>query len=110
MIHFLELDDLLETHAFQIATYGGDTGLRDRNLLESAIAQPQATFGGNYLHTDLCSMAIDEHVVKQRFHVQTKIPYKQRFQESLPQNVKSKNPDTLVSFPRRRSVVEPFSS
>jgi len=57
MIHFLELDDLLETHAFQIATYGGDTGLRDRNLLESAIAQPQATFGGNYLHTDLCSMA-----------------------------------------------------
>ncbi len=24
MIHFLELDDLLETHAFQIATYGGE--------------------------------------------------------------------------------------
>jgi death-on-curing protein len=57
MIQFLELDDLLETHTFQIATYGGSEGLRDRNLLESALAQPQASFGGSYLHTDLCSMA-----------------------------------------------------
>jgi len=24
MIHFLELDDLLETHAFQLATYGAE--------------------------------------------------------------------------------------
>lgn len=57
MVHFLELDDLLETHAFQIATYGGSEGLRDINLLESAIAQPQATFGGSYLNSDLYSMA-----------------------------------------------------
>jgi death on curing protein len=57
MIQFLELDDLLETHTFQIATYGGSEGLRDRNLFESALAQPQVSFGGSYLHTDLCSMA-----------------------------------------------------
>jgi prophage maintenance system killer protein len=40
MIHFLALDDLLETHAQQIANYGGSDGLRDLNLLASAIAQP----------------------------------------------------------------------
>lgn len=57
MIDFLEISDLLESHAFQIATYGGTDGIRDRALLESAIAQPKATFGGAYLHTDLFSMA-----------------------------------------------------
>lgn len=57
MIRFLEMSDLLESHAFQIATYDGSDGIRDRALLESALAQPQATFGGTYLHPDLFSMA-----------------------------------------------------
>ncbi len=57
MILFLEIDDILESHAFQIATYGGSDGIRDRALLESALAQAQATFGGAYLHPDLFSMA-----------------------------------------------------
>jgi len=42
---FLTLDDVLETHAFQIATYGGSEGVRDLGLLESALAQPEAGFG-----------------------------------------------------------------
>jgi len=57
MIHFLDLDDLLETHAQQIANYGGSDGLRDMNLLASALAQPEASFGGSYLHADLYEMA-----------------------------------------------------
>ncbi len=57
MIHFLDLDDLLETHALQIATYGGSDGLRDLNLLVSALAQPEVTYGGEYLHADLFEMA-----------------------------------------------------
>ena len=31
--------------------------MRDRGLLESAAAQPQAMFGGEYLHRDLPEMA-----------------------------------------------------
>lgn len=56
-IYFLDLDDVVESHAFQIATYGGDDGLRDARLLESAIAQPQASFGGQYLHAFPFEMA-----------------------------------------------------
>lgn len=49
-IDFLGLPDVLLAHADQIARYGGDPGVRDLGLLESAIAQPQATFGGTFLH------------------------------------------------------------
>lgn len=57
MIEFLELSDILESHLEQIATYGGSSGVRDLDLLDSALAQPQASFGGQFLHSDLCEMA-----------------------------------------------------
>jgi death on curing protein len=54
---FLTVDDVLELHTGQTARYGGATGLRDRALLESALAQPMASFGGSWLHPDLWTMA-----------------------------------------------------
>ncbi|MCC6509930.1 MAG: type II toxin-antitoxin system death-on-curing family toxin [Pirellulaceae bacterium] len=54
---FLTLDDILESHQNQIDTYGGSHGIRDVGLLESAIAQPEACFGGQYLHADIFEMA-----------------------------------------------------
>jgi len=54
---FLTLDDILESHQNQIETYGGSHGIRDIGLLESAIAQPEASFGGQYLHADIFQMA-----------------------------------------------------
>jgi death-on-curing protein len=54
---FLTLDDLLETHAEQISTHGGADGIRDVGLLESAWAQPEAKFGGQFLHVDIFEMA-----------------------------------------------------
>lgn len=54
---FLTLDDVLESHQNQIDTYGGSHGIRDLGLLESAIAQPEASYGGQYLHADLFEMA-----------------------------------------------------
>ena len=54
---FLTVDDILESHQNQIDTYGGSHGVRDIGLLESAIAQPEASFGGLYLHTDIFEMA-----------------------------------------------------
>ena len=57
MADFLNLEDVLTLHADQVALYGGDHGVRDLGLLKSAIAQPQATFGGECLHKDLFEMA-----------------------------------------------------
>src|SRR5882757_3503406 len=54
---FLSLDEVLEIHAQQIQRYGGCSGLRDAAGLESAIATPQATFGGEFLHTSIPAMA-----------------------------------------------------
>jgi death-on-curing protein len=54
---FLTLDEVLEIHRDQLDRYGGAAGIRDLGLLQSAIAQPQATFGGQFLHADLFEMA-----------------------------------------------------
>lgn len=54
---FLDVEDVIELHTTQLAVYGGATGLRDRGLLESAVAQPQASFGGEFAHDGLFAMA-----------------------------------------------------
>jgi death-on-curing protein len=54
---YLALEQVLKLHRDQTAAYGGDTGLRDRGLLESAIARPAMTFGGDDLYPDLPSKA-----------------------------------------------------
>ncbi len=54
---FLTLDEVVAIHRDQIERYGGSLGVRDWGLLQSAIAMPAATFGGQFLHGDLCEMA-----------------------------------------------------
>jgi len=54
---FLDVDDVIELHATQLEIYGGSAGLRDRGLLESAVAQPQTSFGGEFAHDGLFAMA-----------------------------------------------------
>ncbi len=54
---FLTLSEFEMIHADQIATFGGTSGVRDRGLLESALAQPQATFGGQLLHPTIVAQA-----------------------------------------------------
>jgi death-on-curing protein len=54
---FLTVEDALDLLEIQLRLFGGLQGLRDRGLLESALAMPQATFGGEYLHADLFEMA-----------------------------------------------------
>ena len=54
---FLMLDEVLEIHEEQIERYGGSPGLRDPGALESAVATPKATFGGEFLHTSIPAMA-----------------------------------------------------
>lgn len=54
---FLTLDEVLEIHTQQIELYGGPDGVRDPAGLESAVATPMATFGGECLHLTVPSMA-----------------------------------------------------
>lgn len=53
----LTVDIVLEIHAEAIAQFGGSEGLRDRALLESAIAAPQASFGGVSPFSDAVDVA-----------------------------------------------------
>ena len=50
---FLSLADVMEIHALQLERYGGGDGIRDEGLLSSALAQPMATFDGDFVHTNL---------------------------------------------------------
>jgi death-on-curing protein len=43
---FLTVALVREVHAEAISNFGGSDGVRDEALLESAVAAPQATFGG----------------------------------------------------------------
>ena len=54
---FLELDEILEIHRDQIQRYGGHPGIRDRELLQSAVAMPAAGLGEDYFHVDIVEMA-----------------------------------------------------
>ena len=54
---FLTCERVLRLHAELIGKYGGTPGVRDPGLLESAIAMPQSSFGGQFLHGDVVEMA-----------------------------------------------------
>lgn len=54
---YLTADEVLAIHQEQITQYGGSHGLRDASLLASALAMPEATFAGEYLHPDIPAMA-----------------------------------------------------
>lgn len=54
---FLDTEDVIELHATQLEIYGGSPGLQDRGLLESAVAQPQTSFAGEFAHDGLFAMA-----------------------------------------------------
>ncbi|HRQ36980.1 MAG TPA: type II toxin-antitoxin system death-on-curing family toxin [Chloroflexota bacterium] len=53
MTEYLTAQQVLFIHARLIATTGGEHGVRDIGLLESAVARPQATFDGVELYPDL---------------------------------------------------------
>lgn len=53
----LSVDNVREIHAAVIDAFGGSGGVRDENLLESAVAAPQAGFGGESAFSDLIEIA-----------------------------------------------------
>jgi death on curing protein len=55
--NFLTISQVLDIHQRQIQRFGGTSGVRDEGLLDSALAQPQATFGGELLHPTIHEQA-----------------------------------------------------
>lgn len=56
-IRFLSIKDIEYVHTCQLKDFGGLDGIRDHNLLASAVHEPKATFGGSYLYEDFYDMA-----------------------------------------------------
>lgn len=59
-MRFLTLGEVIDLHRAIIAQSGGSAGIRDLRLLDSALAQPKATFSGQDLHPTLTDKAVDE--------------------------------------------------
>jgi death on curing protein len=60
------IEDILQLHKLSITNYGGADGIRDIGLLESAIARPYQTYGGEYLYTSPIekASALGESIIK----------------------------------------------
>lgn len=56
-MRYLTLIEVLELHRRIIEQFSGASGIRDLGLLESAIAQPRMTFGGEELYPTLLEKA-----------------------------------------------------
>jgi death-on-curing protein len=56
-MRYLFVEGIISLHAKVIAQSGGGAGLRDRGALESAVAQPEMTFGGEDLYPTIAENA-----------------------------------------------------
>jgi len=52
---WLDVDEIIDMHAEQLAIFGGPEGVRDRGLLESAVLRPVNQW--HYRQTDMAALA-----------------------------------------------------
>lgn len=56
-LSYVTLDAVLAIHDDMVDRYGGSHGIRDLGLIQSAIARPQSSFGGEDLYPDIFDKA-----------------------------------------------------
>ncbi len=56
-IKYLSIDEVLAIHIKMVDKFGGSHGIRDLGLVESAVARPQASFGGQDLYENIFDKA-----------------------------------------------------
>ena len=56
-LRYLSFAEVLDLHGRVVVQAGGAAGVRDLGSLESAVARPRATFGGDDLYPDLAAKA-----------------------------------------------------
>jgi death-on-curing protein len=54
---YLSRGQVVALHRLQVVRFGGAPGLRDKGALESAVARPRMTFGGEDLYPDVPAKA-----------------------------------------------------
>jgi death-on-curing protein len=69
-VHFVPEEIVIMIQTDLLQRYGGESGIRDRNLLESALAQPKMTIGGKYVHRTIYDKA-----AAYGFHICMKHPF-----------------------------------
>lgn len=57
MMRYLTVEEVLTLHHMAIEEVGGSHGIRDLGSVESCVAQPQMTFGGQELYPTLADKA-----------------------------------------------------
>lgn len=57
-MRYLTLGEVLHLHDRVIAQSGGGEGIRDLGVIESAVAQPRATFDGHDLYPTVAAKAV----------------------------------------------------
>lgn len=67
---FLSTSQVIDIHKRLIQKFGGTAGIRDNGLLDSALAQPQATFASELLHP-----TIHEQAAAYLFHLAMNHPF-----------------------------------
>ena len=67
---FIDTELAVVIHEDLIDTFGGSLGIRDKGLLESALAQPQASFFGSLLHP-----TIEEQAAAYLYHICKNHPF-----------------------------------
>lgn len=67
---FVNIELAVAIHEDLINTFGGSLGIRDKGLLESALAQPQASFFRNLLHS-----TIEEQAAAYLYHICKNHPF-----------------------------------
>ena len=55
MIEYLSVEQVLALHRALVKAFGGAAAVRDAGSLESAVARPAMTFGGEDLYPDIAS-------------------------------------------------------
>ena len=56
-MRYLTVDEVVELHELVVARSGGGSGVREIGGIESAVAQPQMTFGGADLYPSIAEKA-----------------------------------------------------
>jgi death-on-curing protein len=69
-IRYITEAEAIMLHEDQLLEFGGTSGLRDVGLLQSALAQPQASFFGELLHPN-----ISDQAAAYAFHIAKNHPF-----------------------------------
>jgi len=93
-MRYLTLGEVVELHRLILSATGGASGIRDLGALESAIAQPKATFGAADLYPTLiekaaalCFALVEGHRLSMATSALGTLPWKPSWSSTVPRSL-----------------------